>query len=574
MFKNPLSKYQQGGQISQEQQEMIAAFVEWLPTAVKEFAGMGSEQVIEALNGMSKTEEGQKQVQGWVEQFQKELQNRQQSALFAKGGKLHAFICRHAKGGHIADCGCKEDGGKVEKNQNGKWISGDKTITILNPGTAQADTLGTYSYTNRSGEFRFKPNGERTLTEWFDGDFLGQRYASPEWFQNHPYKNAIERILGVGRKPLTSDLEENARKRVENRTKVQKDQNGTSGIPTNSSALENYLTSNIGMPNSDNLFTGKQVASLINTMHLNQPLVQVQQDGGNLSRQEALAAAMERYGFTKEQARTAYANAKYGLRKQGLHGKELKQKAREMIMSRPQSETLKLEASSSINLPTPKVDGPQAQVVIKRPELKPNYDGMSFNNAFRAARNISQNGGESTFTWHGKKYGTALAKPKVEQVNTPKLPVISDEIDIPEEPIVDLTIPEITVEPLHVPLMGTTPEARSLRTVNPTPFISQIPGVGEQVYSTINKPKQTVTTTSVQKPRNNGPMGEVQTLVGTGYMPLIPRTEEEILARLNRSARTSEQEINNEKMPPLWLGRWDAKPQGAIKSKLIYNGIK
>lgn len=124
-------------------------------------------------------------------------------------------------------------GGKVEKAQNGKWISADKTIIIKNPNTAQADTTGTYSYANRNGEFHFAPNGERTLTEWFDGDMIGERYANAEWFKNHPYKNTFERIVGLGRKLLTPELEENARQRVANRTKVQENGGvvkGQSGI--------------------------------------------------------------------------------------------------------------------------------------------------------------------------------------------------------------------------------------------------------------------------------------------------------------------------------------------------------
>lgn len=65
MFKNPLRKYQAGGTApTQEQQELLAAFVEWLPQRIEEFANMQPEQIVKALNGMSKTEEGQKQVQG------------------------------------------------------------------------------------------------------------------------------------------------------------------------------------------------------------------------------------------------------------------------------------------------------------------------------------------------------------------------------------------------------------------------------------------------------------------------------------------------------------------------------
>lgn len=117
MFNNPLKKYQQGGQVSQEQQQMLAAFVEWLPKRVKEFQGMQPEQIVEALNGMSKSPEGQKQIQAYMQQFQQELQE-QQAGMFKDGGKLQDFICKHAKGGK-AGCGCKEDGGKVEKAEMG-----------------------------------------------------------------------------------------------------------------------------------------------------------------------------------------------------------------------------------------------------------------------------------------------------------------------------------------------------------------------------------------------------------------------------------------------------------------------
>lgn len=74
---------------------------------------MAPEQIIEALNGMSKTPEGQKQVEAYMQQFQQEMQN-PQAGMFKDGGKLHDFICKHAKGGHVAGCGC---GGKVEKHQ-------------------------------------------------------------------------------------------------------------------------------------------------------------------------------------------------------------------------------------------------------------------------------------------------------------------------------------------------------------------------------------------------------------------------------------------------------------------------
>lgn len=195
MFKNPIKKYQSGGAApSQEEQQMLQAFIEWLPKRVKEFANMQPEQIVEALNGMGKTPEGQKQVQAYMQQFQQELQG-QQAGMFKDGGKLHNFICKHAKGGQVSGCGCKEDGGRVSKAQN-----------------------------------------------------------------------------------------------------------GTSGIPQNASALDTYLMSNMQMPTSDNLFTGQQVANLINSIHLNQPLVQAQEDGGKVEMHQEtnggngkIAVAREKY---------------------------------------------------------------------------------------------------------------------------------------------------------------------------------------------------------------------------------------------------------------------------------------
>ena len=65
---------------------------------------MQPEQITQALDGMSKTPEGQKQVQQLMQQFQQEMQQ-SYTPTFRNGGKIHDFICKHAKGGMV-DCGC------------------------------------------------------------------------------------------------------------------------------------------------------------------------------------------------------------------------------------------------------------------------------------------------------------------------------------------------------------------------------------------------------------------------------------------------------------------------------------
>lgn len=135
MFKNPLKKYQQGGTATtQDQQKLLAAFIEWLPKRVKEFQGMQPDAVAQALDGMSKTPEGQKQVQQLMQQFQQEMQGGQQS--FKSGGKIHDFICKHAKGGAI-DCGC---GKKVPSTQDGGELVFDPGYRYYNENGVSLDT--------------------------------------------------------------------------------------------------------------------------------------------------------------------------------------------------------------------------------------------------------------------------------------------------------------------------------------------------------------------------------------------------------------------------------------------------
>jgi hypothetical protein len=72
---------------------------------------MQPEQIAQALDGMSKTPEGKKQLQQLMMQFQQEMQGGSQA--FRQGGKIHDFICKHAKGGALKGCGCKQEGGSI-----------------------------------------------------------------------------------------------------------------------------------------------------------------------------------------------------------------------------------------------------------------------------------------------------------------------------------------------------------------------------------------------------------------------------------------------------------------------------
>lgn len=57
-------------------------------------------------------------------------------------------------------------------------------------------------------------------------------------------------------------------------------------------------------------------------------LVESNQEGGELTRKQALKLGRENKGYNRSQARFALANAKNSLREAGFRGKEMRQTAR------------------------------------------------------------------------------------------------------------------------------------------------------------------------------------------------------------------------------------------------------
>lgn len=83
----------------------------------------------------------------------------EESQIFKCGGKLQQLVTKFRKGGGV-DCGC----GGIKLDDGGKTISADGSVTIVNPNTVQADTLGRYSYPSTNGKFQLLNNGERSAT--------------------------------------------------------------------------------------------------------------------------------------------------------------------------------------------------------------------------------------------------------------------------------------------------------------------------------------------------------------------------------------------------------------------------
>lgn len=118
MFKNPL-KYQQGGSApTQQQQEQL---IQLFQAAAKN-AQVDLEALVQKAQKLGQDENAAAQ---FMEGLQRCAQGDPDGIRFIKslftqsakrGGKIQDFICKHARGGQVAGCGC---GGSVKKAQGG-----------------------------------------------------------------------------------------------------------------------------------------------------------------------------------------------------------------------------------------------------------------------------------------------------------------------------------------------------------------------------------------------------------------------------------------------------------------------
>lgn len=96
-------------------EEQLIEFVNWLPSVVPEFKDSTPDQIVQALNQMSESDEGQQMLSQLINTFQQAKQSAD-SQMFKKGGKLAAFVSKYGKGGEMC---CKKkailQGGMVNK---------------------------------------------------------------------------------------------------------------------------------------------------------------------------------------------------------------------------------------------------------------------------------------------------------------------------------------------------------------------------------------------------------------------------------------------------------------------------
>ena len=100
--------------MNNEQQQMMAAFVQWLPQNIKQFEGslpkeiiepiataQSPEEVVNVLNQLSQSQEGNQIVSTMFQAFQES----QKTGMFKKGGKLEQLLTKYQLGGSLRQRG-------------------------------------------------------------------------------------------------------------------------------------------------------------------------------------------------------------------------------------------------------------------------------------------------------------------------------------------------------------------------------------------------------------------------------------------------------------------------------------
>ena len=96
--------------MNNEQEQMMAAFVQWLPQNIQQFeeslpkeiiepiaTAQSPEEVVNVLNQLSQSQEGNQVVSAMFQAFQKS----QKTGMFAKGGKLGQLLNKCQIGGSL-----------------------------------------------------------------------------------------------------------------------------------------------------------------------------------------------------------------------------------------------------------------------------------------------------------------------------------------------------------------------------------------------------------------------------------------------------------------------------------------
>lgn len=212
-------------------EEQLIEFINWLPAAVPEFKNSNPEQIVQALNKMYESEEGQQMLSQLFTAFQ-ESKSDAQSQMFKKGGKMAAFVSKYGKGGEMC---CKkkailqggmvnkisekmQDGGELATNTSANTLSNFGLIPKAQPGmllepeikpsgirgwfwkptfVPRVDSPGLEGNTEWTGERAtyYKPNGD--LVQILTKNYKPGNSATTERIIKNPFTPSADTITVV-----------------------------------------------------------------------------------------------------------------------------------------------------------------------------------------------------------------------------------------------------------------------------------------------------------------------------------------------------------------------------------------
>ncbi len=197
MFKNPL-KYQQGGKT----QNALGQLVKWLV----QNTGLDENQVSQRLNQILSDDTAKQELVNNLQNMQKGDKNAAQNIIgmfvpqSAKfGGKIRDFICKHARGGALKGCGCKQEGGSIWGNPYTDSLGSWRNFHFPEGGFAGTVDMNTgRAYKAETNEEMLQPG--RYNRKGYP--MSANAYTNGTWYEVNPYGRILVNIPEGGQQVL------------------------------------------------------------------------------------------------------------------------------------------------------------------------------------------------------------------------------------------------------------------------------------------------------------------------------------------------------------------------------------
>ena len=193
-----INKYAKGGKSTANQEQLVKLF-----QAAAENAQVDPQELVQKASEIGQDEQAAAQfmqglqlcAQGDPEGI-KFIKSLFQSPAFRQGGKIWDFICKHARGGYVAGCGCKKAQNGTELNQennkgysvnryskNGKTIATDEYANGMSRHTLNLQSRGPWTWVHDNPAyvlgpegFAIEPESQRSYGSIIDTKYVPQQY--------------------------------------------------------------------------------------------------------------------------------------------------------------------------------------------------------------------------------------------------------------------------------------------------------------------------------------------------------------------------------------------------------------